>query len=167
MLSNKTKQWMADNGFNPEQINDEGQHQDSALILACRKGERAYVEDLLAAGANVNLRNMDGTDALWAACVADDYLIADRLLQQGANIDNQNDNGASVLMYAASNGRSPWVNYLLEAGANISLRSLDDFSALDLASAITILRTLKKAEQEKRTEGLVKISSEATVHTTG
>jgi ankyrin repeat protein len=163
MLNAKTREWMAANGFNPQLINGEGIHQDSALILACRRAELKIVEDLLEAGADLNLRNMDGTDALWAACVADAYGIADLLLQKGANIDNQNDNGASVLMYAASNGRSEWVDYLLQAGADISLLSLDGFSALDLASTITILRTLKKAEQEKSAGGVVKTNSGATV----
>ncbi|MEW8637550.1 MAG: ankyrin repeat domain-containing protein [Candidatus Thiodiazotropha endolucinida] len=146
MLSDKTSSWMMDNGLDPQIIDGRGKHQDSALILASRRGELNIVRELLDAGAEVNLRNMDGTNALWAACVADSYAIADLLLQRGADIDNQNDNGATVLMYAASNDRTRWVDYLLGAGADIRLCYLDDYSALDLASNIDILRLLRKAD---------------------
>lgn len=155
MLSDHTHEWMMTQGFNPEDIDAEGLHQDTALILASRRGERVIVQELLEAGANVNHRNMDGTNALWAACVANSEEIADLLLQWGCAIDNQNENGATVLMYAASNGRTQWVDYLLRAGADIRLRSLDDFSALDLASNIAILRLLKNAEQQNAGASLV------------
>lgn len=155
MLSDRTKVWMNAHGFDPESIDERGQHRDTALILASRRSEMALVQDLLDAGADVNLCNMDGTNALWAACVADSEEIAALLLQWGCDMDNQNENGATVLMYAASNGRTKWVDYLLRAGADIRLRSLDDFSALDLASNIAILRLLRNAEQQNASESLV------------
>lgn len=155
MLSDKTNTWMTDNGFDPKKINARGNYQDTALILASRKGELNVVQELIDAGVEINLRNMDGTNALWAACVADSFAIVDLLLQRGADIDNQNDNGATVLMYAASNKRTHWVDYLLGAGADIRLRSLDDYSALDLASNVEILRLLRKAEKRLLAESEV------------
>ena len=155
MLSDKTNTWMTENGFDPQKINARGNHQDTALILASRKGVLGVVQELLDDGTEINLRNMDGTNALWAACVADSFAIADVLLQRGADIDNQNDNGATVLMYAASNGRTQWVDYLLGAGADIRLRSVDDYSALDLASNVEILRLLGKAEKRLLAESEV------------
>lgn len=155
MLSDRTQSWMTGQGFNPESLDERGQHRDTALILASRRGELEVVKDLLEAGADINLCNMDGTNALWAACVASSEIIADLLLHRGCDIDNQNENGATVLMYAASNGRTEWVDYLLRSGADIRLRSLDDFSALDLASNIAILRMLRNAEQQNATASLV------------
>lgn len=146
MLTQATNDWMMKHGFDPASLNARGRHEDTALILACRQGERTVVSDLLAAGADTALTNMDGTNALWAACVADDFTIADALLRQGIDIDHQNANGASVLMYAASSGRAVWVDYLLHAGADTRLRSLDGFTALELASTRTILQILKNAE---------------------
>ncbi|MES9814701.1 MAG: ankyrin repeat domain-containing protein [Candidatus Thiodiazotropha sp.] len=155
MLSDRTHDWMAANGFDPLAVDGRANHQDTALILASRRGELGIVRELLDAGAVINLCNMDGTNALWAACVADSYTIAELLLQRGIDIDNQNDNGATVLMYAASNGRAGWVDYLLGVGADIRLRSLDDFSALELASNIQILRMLQQAEKHKSFESEV------------
>ncbi len=145
MLTTQTVQWLAQHGFDANAPDRPGQYRDTPLILAARRGEAAVVDELLQAGAAVNSRNMDGTNALWAACVADRFDIAERLLAHGAAIDNQNDNGATVLMYAASNGKEAWVRFLLQAGADTALRSLDDYSALDLANTLPILRLLRAA----------------------
>ena len=140
-----TLQWIEANGFNPADINAPGNHHDTPLILACRRGERAIAEELMAAGADINHRNMDGTTALWACVVSDSVQLARLLLDRGADIDHQNDNGATTLMYAASAGKTGWVEFFLENGADIRLQSLDDFTALDLASNIECLRLLKAA----------------------
>ncbi len=143
MLSDTTLQWLADNGFASDNLDQPGRYQDTPIICASRRGEGAIVEDLLSAGVNVNHRNQDGTNALWAAVVANDFTIADRLLAAGADLDNQNDNGATALMYASSSGKTEWVRYFLSRGADTSLRSLDDFSALDLANNRDILKLLR------------------------
>lgn len=145
MLSQTTTKWLEDNGFDAQSLEKRGQHDDTAVILASRRGQLAIVEELISAGVNPNHRNMDGTNALWASVVANSVPIADALLAAGADIDNQNDNGATVLMYAASNSKPEWVKYLLEKGADTTLKSLDDFTALDLANTVEILLLLRKA----------------------
>ena len=145
MPGKSTTQWLLKNGFDPEQLDRPAKYADTPLILASRRGEVAIVDELIEAGVNVNHRNMDGTNALWAAVVADSQEIAERLLAAGVDLDNQNENGASTLMYAASNGKTSWVRFLLEKGADTTLKSLDDYTALDLASTIDILRLLRQA----------------------
>lgn len=145
MLSNTTKQWLIANHFNPDNLNQPGRHQDTPLLLACRNGEIEKARELISAGSDVNHRNMDGTTALWACVVSNSMDLAHQLLEQGADIDNQNDNGASALMYASSAGKSQWVKFFLDRGAKTQLKSLDDFTALDLASTIDCLRLLKSA----------------------
>ncbi|WP_206046782.1 ankyrin repeat domain-containing protein [Mangrovimicrobium sediminis] len=143
MLSDNTRAWMRDNGFDPAVIDAPGKYADTALMLACRHGATAIALELLGAGADHAHRNMDGTDALWACVVSNNVELADALLAAGTDIDNQNDNGATALMYAASAGKTQWVKYFLERGADTGRRSLDDFSALDLASNIECLRLLR------------------------
>lgn len=145
MISENTKQWLNENGFNPDNLNQPAKHEDTPIILASRRGEEAVVSELLAADVDINHRNMDGTNALWAAVVADSFRIADKLIGAGVEIDNQNDNGATALMYAASNNKPEWVQYLLEKGVDTTLESLDDFTALELANTVEILRMLRKA----------------------
>ena len=145
MLSEATRQWLQANNFDPQQLDLPGKHQDTPIILASRRGAEQVVADLIDAGVNLNHRNMDGTNALWAAVVPNSFAIAGRLIANRIDIDNQNENGATVLMYAASNGKTEWVRYLLEKGADVTLKSLDDYTALDLASNIEILRLLRRA----------------------
>ncbi|MYM62502.1 ankyrin repeat domain-containing protein [Pseudomaricurvus sp. HS19] len=143
-----TLQWISNHGFDADNINAPGRHNDTPLMLACRQGEHDIASDLIKAGANVLHRNMDGTDALWACVVSDSFELATELLAAGADINNQNDNGASVLMYASSAGKDRWVSFLLQQGADTRLKSLDDFSALELASTIGCLRLLKAATRD-------------------
>ncbi|WP_221797300.1 ankyrin repeat domain-containing protein [Oceanobacter mangrovi] len=147
-LSDATRQWMIEWGFNPDQPAATGQYQDTPLIRAARNGDATITLELLALGPQacaLNHRNMDGTNALWAAVVANSLDVAEQLLAAGIDIDNLNDNGASVLMYASSSGKAPWVQYLLEAGADSSAETLDGFTALDLAANIHCLKLLKAA----------------------
>lgn len=145
MLSDSTRKWLQENQFDANDLDKTGMHDDTPIILASRHGEAQIVAELIEAGVNINHRNVDGTNALWAAVVANSETIADLLIARGADIDNQNDNGATVLMYASSNSKPEWVKYLLEKGANSKLKSLDDYTALDLANTIEILRILRKA----------------------
>lgn len=144
MLNVLTRQWILENGFNPDQVDEPGKHNDTPLMVACRRGETGIAEALIDAGADIGHKNMDGTNALWACVVSDSFELASKLLSEGADIDNQNDNGATVLMYASSAGKDKWVAYFLEKGANTQLVNHDDFSALDLASTIECLRLLRK-----------------------
>jgi ankyrin repeat protein len=145
MLSDATRTWLQENHFDVNDLDKTATHDDTPIILASRRGEVQIVAELIEAGVNINHRNMDGTNALWSAVVANSETVADMLIAHGADIDNQNDNGATALMYASSNSKPEWVKYLLGKGANRTLKSLDDYTALDLANTIEILRLLRKA----------------------
>ena len=57
---------------------------DTPLLLACIRGHRAVVEQLLHAGANPNTRSSDGNTPLYATYTAEDYETFDCLLLYGA-----------------------------------------------------------------------------------
>ena len=67
------------------------------------------------------------------------------LINSGVDINHQNDNGATCLMYAASAGKTEIVARLLAAGAHTLVKSLDDFTALDMAANLECLALLRKA----------------------
>lgn len=144
-LSVETLLWLRDNDFDPDSLDTPGRYRDTPIILASRRGLLPQVQELIAAGVNLNHRNMDGTNCLWASIVPNRFDIAERLLQHGVDIDNQNDNGATALMYASSAGKTEWVAFLLAKGANPHLQSLDGYTALDLAGNVECLRLLRKA----------------------
>lgn len=143
-VSQSTHDWLLRSGFDPNDINRTGKYDDIPLTLACRQGREDIAAELIYLGSIINHRNMDGTDPLWACVVSNSFKLAEKLIDLGADIDNQNGNGATVLMYAASAGKAPWVRFFLEQGADTSLKSLDDFTALELASNIECLRLLRK-----------------------
>lgn len=144
-LSESTRQWIETHGFDSSDINKPGRYDDIPLMLACRQGKVDIASELIYLGSDINHRNMDGTNALWACVVSNNFRLAQQLLDAGADIDSQNDNGATALMYSASAGKTPWVKFFLSHNANTQLRSLDDFTALELASNIECLRLLKAA----------------------
>ena len=147
-LSDCLKSWMTERGFDPGNLDKRGWNNDTALIRAAREGAVAICEELLAAGASVNLKNKDGNNALWMACVSESEHIIQMLLENGIDIDNQNDNGATALIYASSAGKTGMVKKLVGYGADTSLLTLDDFSTLDVAANIEILKFLRTITPE-------------------
>lgn len=143
-LSTRLKWWFEDHGFNPDDINSRIDNGMTALMQAAMLAEITFVQELLEAGADVNLVNNDMNNALWFACVSESADIIALLIQHGIDLNNSNVNGATSLIYASSAGKFPVVKSLVEAGANLALQTLDGFNALDSASTLEVLRFLKR-----------------------
>jgi len=139
------RDWLQNNYFSvaqPAVINNDGIY---PLILASQQGRRDVIGFLLEQHAELDVIDQYGNNALWAACYADNSDCIAALIQAGININHQNSaSGATALMFAASSGREQVVAQLLAAGADPTLKSHDDFTALDLASTRKILRLLSK-----------------------
>jgi thiosulfate/3-mercaptopyruvate sulfurtransferase len=138
--------WLTQEGFPCNDINAAAQHGLTPLMKASRAGDAAKVAALLQRGARLDIRNADGNNVLWLACVGANLEVIDALIKAGIDIDNQNDNGATCLMYAASAGKDAVVKALLAAGANSKLKSLDDYTALDMAATLPCLQLLRKTD---------------------
>jgi len=137
------KAWLVKNGFQPPTPGATVRNSMTPLMLAALQGEAMIVTLLLQAGIDINRRNDDDNNALWFACVGNHPAVARQLIDQGIDIDNQNVNGATCLIYAASAGKSAMVRLLVEAGADLQCTTLDDFTALDSATTLPILKYLK------------------------
>jgi thiosulfate/3-mercaptopyruvate sulfurtransferase len=140
--------WLAEHGFTSDDINALGACGLTPLMRAARQGDAERVSALLQCGARLETRNADGNNALWFACVGEHLDMIGLLVSLGINMDNQNDNGATCLMYASSTGKEAVVKALLAAGARPELKSLDDFTALDVAATVGCLRLLRRAETQ-------------------
>lgn len=136
---------MVDQGFPERKLESVISNGTTPLMQASCLGDFAMVKSLLAAGANIGATNNDGNNALWLACYSGNIDIIGLLLEYGADLNHQNDGGASCLMYAASSGKTAVVAKLLEAGADNHLKTLDDFTALDMAANIECLDMLRAA----------------------
>jgi thiosulfate/3-mercaptopyruvate sulfurtransferase len=143
------QQWLAEQGFPPDNVNALLANGTTALMRASHHGRSAVVHMLIAAGARLATRNADGNNALWFACIANRLDIIDMLIDAGIDIDNRNDNGATPLMYAASAGRDDIVDCLLAHGADTAAETLDGFTALDLAATRESLALLRRASRAR------------------
>jgi thiosulfate/3-mercaptopyruvate sulfurtransferase len=141
----KLRQWLTEHGFTGDDLNAVGTCGLTPFMRAARQGDADKVRALLERGALLETRNADGNNALWFACVGEHLDMIELLVKLGIDIDNQNDNGATCLMYASSTGKEAVVKALLAAGANPNLKSLDDFTALDVAATPGCLRLLRRA----------------------
>lgn len=113
------------------------------LMLAAATGDRVGVNDLIARGANLNLCNDDGNNALWLACFSADAAIVETLIGAGIDLNQVNATGATALHYCASASRPTLLRLLLDAGADPELATQDDFTALDLCADRESLRLLR------------------------
>mgnify|MGYP006192648801 FL=1 len=137
--------WLRAEGFDDPDAR--GAHGNTPLMLAAWRGDAAIVNALIHHGVTLDAVNRDGNNALWLACVHGDLSGIERLVRAGVPIDQTNTTGATALMYAASSGKAAVLRQLLALGADASLRTQDDFSALDMAASVECLRLLRPARQ--------------------
>lgn len=135
--------WLRAEGFDDPDAR--GPHGNTPLMLAAWRGDAATVNALLDHGVTLDAVNRDGNNALWLACVHGDLSGIERLVRAGVPIDQTNTTGATALMYASSSGKAAVLRQLLALGADASLRTQDDFSALDMAASMECLRLLRPA----------------------
>ncbi len=94
----------------------------SALMVACYNYLPAVVAALLAAGANVNQFNLNGTSVFMyakdGALNAGDTALLDTLLQHGADINWRDLSGKTVLDYCRANNNQEMVTFLTSRNAS-------------------------------------------------
>ncbi len=107
---------------------------DAVLAGLIQSGDRGAALDAVAAGADVNRAQPDGTTPLhWAAYRVDRELVA-ALLDGGARADVVNDYGASPLAEAVKVAQRDIVEMLLRAGADANAANQDQQTPLMLAA---------------------------------
>lgn len=77
---------------------------DTALTIAADKGHAAFVEMLVHAGAQINVRNKKGCSALWLACCGGHLETVRTLVKHNADTDAQDNRKVSSLMIAFRKG---------------------------------------------------------------
>jgi ankyrin repeat protein len=104
------------------------------LADAVMAGDLAAVEALLAEGADVNDKQLNGSTALHWAVYHDDLELAQRFIEDGANVQATTREGITPLHLASLYGNPDMVSSLLEAGADASSRGPAGETMLMLAA---------------------------------
>jgi len=103
---------------------------ETALMMACLRGQQALAARLVQRGAAIN---RDGWSPLHYAAAGEDDSMVMWLLQRGAAINATAPNGNTPLMMAAQTGASASVELLLAKGAEVNRLNLTNLSAADIA----------------------------------
>ena len=107
---------------------------EALLADAAEHGDRARLDALLAAGADVNAAQPDGMTALHWAAYLDDAEAARKLVRAGADAAAENRYGVTPLTPACINGSGEMVELLLDAGADADTASSGGETVLMLAA---------------------------------
>lgn len=97
--------------------------EDRTLIQAAGTGDVGIVEELIAAGADVNASTKHGMTALMSAAEHGHLGVVSLLLDCGANINVQRSDGLNALALAAFFGHVLVVRELISRGANAESKS--------------------------------------------
>ena len=104
--------------------------QGTPLHPACGQGDAAVVSLLLAAGADVDVRDYHGATPLHDACRSGRPVIVSLLLAAGADVDVRTRCGTTPLHSACGSGHAAVVSLLLAAGADVDVRGLSGYTPL-------------------------------------
>jgi ankyrin repeat protein len=103
---------------------------DTRLVEAVKSGNRTAAIALIAAHADANTPEVDGTTPLHWAVHRDDADLVERLIHAGARAEGKNTYGVTPLEEAAVIGNTAVLKLLLEAGANVNSTNGDGQTAL-------------------------------------
>lgn len=134
-------------------INQPSAQGETALMLACIKGELEWVQRLLAMKATVNHPGWAPLHYAASADLPHSLAIAQLLLEHHAYIDTESPNQSTPLMLAAQYGSESMVKLLLQEGADVNLRNQQGLTAVDFARRSErqfMVRLLQAAQQAAR-----------------
>src|SRR5437660_4450193 len=107
---------------------------DNSLVGQIQAGHRDAALKMIAAGADVNAAQGDGTTPLHWAVYKIDADIVRALLERGAKPDVINNYGSSPLAEAVKVANARLVGMLLDAGSNVEVPNQEGQTALMLAA---------------------------------
>jgi len=127
----------------------------TALFEAVNAGDAATVQQLLAAGADVNARDEQGWSPLARAVYSQELKhgfvdVVQVLIEAGANLEATIGYGVRPLMLAAGYGETAVVEALLNAGAEILAKNEGGYTALMMVKQkhyVDVVNLLHEAEQ--------------------
>lgn len=94
--------------------------QRTPIMIATHSGLYGAAAQIIKKGADLNLKDEYGDNALTIAARRDQVEIAALLLKAGANPNGEGGNGSTPLAIAAADGNIPLIKILLEAGADVN-----------------------------------------------
>jgi uncharacterized protein len=102
----------------------------NSIVGAAQADRHDAAVALINQGADVRVRDVDGTTALHWAAHYGDIELAKRLVRAGADVKAVNDYGSTAMLEAATNGDARMLDLLLKAGAEVESANAEGQTAL-------------------------------------
>ncbi len=113
------------------EINDGDNSAKSALWMASCYGHVEIVNELINAGANIEMEDKDGWTSLMCASYYGKIKVVNELIKAGADIEAINRRyGKNSLILACKNGHIEIIKALIKSGANIETKDNRGYTAL-------------------------------------
>ncbi|MCE2029676.1 ankyrin repeat domain-containing protein [Sessilibacter corallicola] len=100
-ISDSVNKWMSEKGIENSDVDARLNSQyETALMLAARRGNTDLVRDFILCGADPNLKDSRGNNALWYACLSQNIECVRTLINADVEVDNTNIYGFTALNYS-------------------------------------------------------------------
>lgn len=114
----------------PGLVNSKDDRQCTPLHFAADQGQTEVARYLMAQGADIAARDVDGDTPLhWAASAGQQEMI-ELLMTNGALVDARNNGQATPLVYAAMRGHEDAARLLIANGAEVNVKTANDETPL-------------------------------------
>lgn len=108
---------------------------DTELIYAVRERKANKIKQLLASGADVNAKNIQGVTALMWASYFNNTKAMQLFMDAGADVNTKDNEGYTALIIAAEKNNVNAIKLLIKAGADVNAKCNDGATAIMRAAA--------------------------------
>ena len=115
-------------------VNATNKNNETALIIACRNGNKSAINVLCNAGADPNIADVDNYTCLYKSVSAGcNKQALQTMIDFGADVNASNKDNATALMIACAKGNTDAINVLLDAGADPNITDANGYTCLSHA----------------------------------
>ena len=121
-----------------------------ALMIACQKGNKNTINELLNAGADPNIADIDGDTCLHYGAQNDQCTeVLQAIISHGSDVNAVNKDNVTALMIACEKKNTDAINVLLNAGADANIVDVNDVNAIKMKNVTALMVACHKGNTDE------------------